>query len=338
MSWHYSQALAAAYSAATSSGGAPSAPSRSIPTPQPSLPPGKMTARSRRSRFGMMFAPLTDDRGEALLTWFREVSLARTSPPQARESASTANAPDSGARCVELSARYDLGMHSWRIHPCLWVEALPESSVTLPKSGMMRRGVCWELTTWAPRISASASGYLHMIPTPTTHGLDGGSNSRRSAKERGMWPTPRANKTTSESAESWLDRHRQGKVATPPLALAVKFAPPQSRDYRSGEAHRWDNPQRSRNLNDQIAKYPTPQVADATKYGCMTASERMARGRQVMLHNYLSTETCRVGGQLNPTWVEWLMGWPLAWTDLEPLATDRFRSWLRLHSAALQAF
>ena len=30
-----------------------------------------------------------------------------------------------------------------------------------------------------------------------------------------------------------------------------------------------------------------------------------------------------VGGQLNPTWVEWLMGWPLGWTDSRPLAMDR---------------
>jgi hypothetical protein len=29
------------------------------------------------------------------------------------------------------------------------------------------------------------------------------------------------------------------------------------------------------------------------------------------------------GGQLNPTWVEWLMGWPLGWTDLKPLAMDK---------------
>ena len=28
-------------------------------------------------------------------------------------------------------------------------------------------------------------------------------------------------------------------------------------------------------------------------------------------------------GALNPTWVEWLMGWPLEWTDLKPLATDK---------------
>ena len=26
-----------------------------------------------------------------------------------------------------------------------------------------------------------------------------------------------------------------------------------------------------------------------------------------------------VGGTLNPMWVEWLMGWPVGWTDCEPL-------------------
>jgi hypothetical protein len=37
------------------------------------------------------------------------------------------------------------------------------------------------------------------------------------------------------------------------------------------------------------------------------------------------------GGKLNPTWVEWLMGWPLGWTDCAPLATDKWQSWLRAH-------
>lgn len=37
------------------------------------------------------------------------------------------------------------------------------------------------------------------------------------------------------------------------------------------------------------------------------------------------------GGKLNPTWVEWLMGWPLGWTDLKPLETDRFHKWLEQH-------
>jgi len=28
-----------------------------------------------------------------------------------------------------------------------------------------------------------------------------------------------------------------------------------------------------------------------------------------------------ISGQLSPTWVEWLMGFPLGWTDLEPSET-----------------
>ena len=36
-------------------------------------------------------------------------------------------------------------------------------------------------------------------------------------------------------------------------------------------------------------------------------------------------------GRLNPTWVEWFMGWPMGWTDCEPLETDRFREWLQQH-------
>ncbi len=28
-------------------------------------------------------------------------------------------------------------------------------------------------------------------------------------------------------------------------------------------------------------------------------------------------------GSLNPNWVEWLMGWPIGWTDLNALATDK---------------
>ena len=39
-------------------------------------------------------------------------------------------------------------------------------------------------------------------------------------------------------------------------------------------------------------------------------------------------------GPLNPTWVEWLMGWPLGWTDLHASATDRFRQWCDSHGKA----
>lgn len=72
------------------------------------------------------------------------------------------------------------------------------------------------------------------------------------------------------------------------------FATPQARDYRSGSLDRWNDPRRSRNLNDQV------------------------------------------GGLLNPRWEEWLMGWPIGWTELKPLAMDKFREWQLQHSPCLK--
>jgi hypothetical protein len=65
--------------------------------------------------------------------------------------------------------------------------------------------------------------------------------------------------------------------------------------------------------------WPTPQAFDATG---ITGNlwERKTKGGCSNLKDV-------VGGKLNPTWVEWLMGWPLGWTDCEPSETARFRQW-----------
>ena len=39
----------------------------------------------------------------------------------------------------------------------------------------------------------------------------------------------------------------------------------------------------------------------------------------------------QVFGKVTPNHQEWLMGWPLGWTDLKPLEMDSFQSWQRHH-------
>ena len=43
------------------------------------------------------------------------------------------------------------------------------------------------------------------------------------------------------------------------------------------------------------------------------------------------------GGALSPIWTGWLMGFPIGWTDSEPMGTPRFLSWLLMHSASLNS-
>ena len=37
------------------------------------------------------------------------------------------------------------------------------------------------------------------------------------------------------------------------------------------------------------------------------------------------------GGPPDPNLVEWMMDWPLGWTDLKPLEMDKYRQWLEQH-------
>lgn len=88
------------------------------------------------------------------------------------------------------------------------------------------------------------------------------------------------------------------------------------------------------NLRDQVSNmqnWPTPQASDNRDRGNLSSvsvKNRIQKGKQIMLSMSVSTEN----GRLNPIFVEWLMGWPLGWTDLQPLAMDRFQEWQQQHS------
>jgi DNA (cytosine-5)-methyltransferase 1 len=70
--------------------------------------------------------------------------------------------------------------------------------------------------------------------------------------------------------------------------------------------------------------WPTPQADDNRDRGnlSMPSIQRRQRlGKQLNLSMVVSPNS----GSLNPTWVEWLMGFPLGWTDLGPSATRSSR-------------
>jgi hypothetical protein len=234
MSWHFSRELVAAFSAANCWDGGPCAGWRSTPPPAAYSSHGKTTTPYRLSRSGMTSEPLTDANGAALLTWFREVSLARTSALQDAEPESKASAPASGWKWPESFVKYDPDSRSWRTRQYSLLGGSESFSETWPTWGSMRDGECSAL---APSV-------------PHTH-----------EKGCSSWPTP-----VARDARSFRGAARPaGAMGTEPLCVEVS--------RREG-------------------------VED---------------------------------GGLNPSWVEWLMGWPVGWTEYAPLAMDRFQAWRQWH-------
>ena len=170
MSWLFSQALVAAYSEAICSDGVPSAPLSMTPTPHPFWRNGRTMDASLFSQFGLTLQVLTESHGEDLLTWFREDFLAKTSVPQGKVQVLKARDPAFGEKWQELSARYDLAQSSWKTHRCLWDEAFPWSSVTLPRWGLMLSGFVFQRRTLVRPIKGTGSGFL---PTPTATDANG---------------------------------------------------------------------------------------------------------------------------------------------------------------------
>jgi DNA (cytosine-5)-methyltransferase 1 len=74
--------------------------------------------------------------------------------------------------------------------------------------------------------------------------------------------------------------------------------------------------------------FPTPQAnEDAT--GTPEGKMQRMLGNCEELRGKTKEEWAT--GTLNPTWVEWLMGWPIGWTDLNALETDKFLMWPHTH-------
>jgi len=268
MSWLFSQALVAEYSAANSSDGEQSAPLSGSHTQQAYCAPDKMTGFSKLSRYGMTYKPLTESRGKELLMSYLEGFHAKTSAQQGKAQELTENAAGCGEKWHASFARYDPDTSLWRTAQCSLLGGLDEFSETWPQWGLMRDGECWEQRTLEQIIRGTESGLSEKLPTPQA--------------------TDHRSKPTSASWKA-----------------------------KGGMNYSLANPEIQK-------KWPTPVKSDY-------AGRRPSKGWKgdSDLPSVVWTET---GGKQNPemspaslnaTWVEWLMGWPLEWTDLKPLEMDK---------------
>jgi len=92
-------------------------------------------------------------------------------------------------------------------------------------------------------------------------------------------------------------------------------------------------------LEDAVSmnRWPTPTATDAVLWATPTTRDHRSGKASAATHARNSRPLSeQVGNLLNPTWVEWLMGWPIDWTDPRggPSSED-FRAWLESNRTAL---
>jgi hypothetical protein len=321
MSWHFSRELVEEFSAENSSDGGQSAPSSGTPTHGTFWSPDKTMDASTHSRSGMTFRPSTDAHGEAVLMWCLAAFRARTFQPLEKEPESAAIDPGCGWKWPESSVKFDPASRSWRTRQCSLLGGLEPASETWPRWGMMRDGESWEQSTPELLTSATESGSWRS-PAAQEPGISIVRLETRTGEPVGSM-CRHYDKHTGRMAQIGLTQQVQAKMFPTPYGLSANQG---QGDGEFGKA---------------IRNWPTPAARDGKGANSREHCETNGTGRKHMdqlanavaypdlLGNHANAAT--TGGQLNPTWVEWLMGWPLGWTDCAVSATDKFRKWLDSH-------
>ena len=334
MSWLFSRALAEEYSDRVSSDGGLYARLKSTPTARAFLSSDKTTEFSKPFRYGTTCEPLTENLGEELLTSFRLDFLVNRSPSQdvtkERETIATY-----GPKRFESFAKFDRDSGSWKTSQIsLLTNTLERFSENFPRAGMIRDGIAYLRPPLVRLTKGIASGLLP-TPTATEYGTSQnegkvphkrpsrGTPSLFTMARKNLWPTPTVKGNHNKKELS--DKAGDG------LETAVKRWPTPRAQSATGPRRSPRAGKEGIDLQTAVQLFPTPSATDWKGAG----KKGELRDRLDYAVERGSTKSKKYdrppdGGQLNPTWVEWLMGWPLEWTDLKPLAMDKFRSWLNM--------
>jgi hypothetical protein len=186
--------------------------------------------------------------------------------------------------------------------------SLARFSETWPRAGMTRNGTAYRRLPSAPLTGEIASGLLP-IPTATTQDHF---SARVTANRKKEW--------TSHPGVTLLDYARMWP--TPGVTDSIEVQMPEAAIRKRWESQK-DRPRGApAKLSTQVlVRLPTPTAVTDTggaamcKWGGSGARERPRE---------MFTET-ELNGALNPTWVEWLMGYPLGWTVCEGWGTASSR-------------
>ena len=186
-----------------------------------------------------------------------------------------------------------------------------EFSATLPPAGTMRNGRLSELTTLELPISESGSGSGPIWQSPDTGG--GGRTTK------GSWPTPRAaaDKMGRPRENDRDDLQAAAHRATWPTPDANAWKGSSKPGQRRGQISEAVECGPTAGRSTRRMSWATPQARD-----WKGESGPSIKGTEMDLPMQVKKQS---PGQLNPSWVEWLMGYPIGFTALDASATRSSR-------------
>jgi hypothetical protein len=245
--------------------------------------------------------------GVSALTICREsiclqaVSPAKTSAAPEGEPASMASDPGCGPNSLELFASYDPDTSLWRTLQLSFIPFDAESVSssqhrsevflgTWPRAGMTRSGNVFRRPPLVLRISETGCS---LWPTPVVP--NGGRSPRGGMSPSGMTPDGKKRQVDLQHAVRMVEARMWPTPNATDGSKAPKFFPR-------------GNP----SLPQAVNMFPTPTASDAAG-GPAYSRPPSQEGSPTLKES--------TPGALNPMWVEWLMGFPAEWTDLEDLET-----------------
>ena len=215
-------------------------------------------------------------------------SPAKTSALPEKGLALQEQGPVFGTSSLGSLATYDHATSSWKTSQRSLLEEWQPFSVTFPRSGMTRSGTLFQLRPLVRRTAGNGCG---LLPTPRV--TDTRSGRKLNADGKRVSPSGVYGANLSDVVAMW------------PTPKASAAGPDFAKTTRSNTGL---------SLAIAAAMYPTPTVQDASNNGGPSQYHRNSLPLNAVL-----------GGSLNPTWVEWLMGFPLGWTALDASATPSSR-------------